>query len=466
MKIKGKRPNILVIMTDEERFPPPYENEAAKAFRLATGKGREAIAAHGMEFCRHYAAATACAPSRTSIFTGQYPSLHGVSQTPGVGKSSFDPNMFWLHPNTVPTLGSWFKQAGYETYWRGKWHLSYEDLIVPGTETALLSNDEHGQPYPDRQELYHAADNLAKYDFTGWIGPEPHGSSKANDGTNRDPGFADQVCRVLEDLDQKARTAPDEDNPWLLVSSFVNPHDIVFYGVPWFPRFKEMVKSGELPKIDPPPTLTESLATKPRAQRDYVLQYPKFYMPQVPNEEYYQFYYFLMAEVDRHILQVYEKLKATSFFENTIVLFTSDHGDTLGAHGGMHQKWYNAYEETLHVPMVISNPVLFDKPQQTQTLSSHVDLLPTLLSLADIDENEAIEKLRTNHSEVQPLVGRDLSPIVRGECDNEEADETVYFMTDDAVESGLSMDNGLTGRAIPRRHTTESCRNRDYQGRW
>lgn len=75
---------------------------------------------HGIEFVNHNAASTACAPSRTSIYTGQYPSLHGVAQTPGIGKSSFDQNMFWLEPNTVPTMGSWFRKAGYQTIYRGK----------------------------------------------------------------------------------------------------------------------------------------------------------------------------------------------------------------------------------------------------------------------------------------------------------------------------------------------------------
>ncbi|WP_368667205.1 MULTISPECIES: hypothetical protein [Myxococcus] len=65
-----------------------------------------------MEFLRHHTASTACAPSRTTLYTGQCPSFHGVSQTLGIGKSSFDPDMYWLAPNTVPTLGEYFRKRG------------------------------------------------------------------------------------------------------------------------------------------------------------------------------------------------------------------------------------------------------------------------------------------------------------------------------------------------------------------
>jgi arylsulfatase A-like enzyme len=67
------------------------------------------------------------------------------------------------------------------------------------------------------------------------------------------------------------------------------------------------------------------------------------------------------------------------------VVFTSDHGDLLGAHGDLHQKWYMAYDEAVHVPLIISNPRLFPEPQSTHTLTGHTDLLPTLLGLAGLD---------------------------------------------------------------------------------
>jgi len=444
MKINGKSPNFLIITIDEERFPPPYENPEAKKYREENSQCLAKMRNNGIEFVNHTAAATACAPSRTSIYTGQYPSLHGVSQTPGIGKSSFDQNMFWLEPSTVPTMGSWFREAGYQTLYRGKWHLSHEDIDIPGTQTNLLSNSTNGEPYPERISLYSQANRLNKHGFDAWVGPEPHGAQQNNSGTVRDPGFASQVCQSLAELEQQAKAG--DDTPFLLVSSFVNPHDIVLPRNPnWFPNFYTAQKDGTLPKVTPAPTQDESLADKPRCQKDYMYTYPRMYLPQAPDESYRQFYYYLMAEVNKHIATVYEALEQSIFADNTIVIFTSDHGDLLGAHGGLHQKWYTAYQEVIHVPFIISNPQLFKQAQQLDITTSHVDLLPTLLGLADIDVEAVLAKLAKNHSEAQPLVGRDLSKVILGEEDAK--DEPIYFMTNDNVEVGTDMTNIISGVA-------------------
>ncbi|WP_246329021.1 sulfatase-like hydrolase/transferase [Brevibacillus halotolerans] len=69
-----------------------------------------AFESYGMEFHRHYIGSAACCPSRATLFTGQYPSLHGVSQTVGVAKEAFDSDMFWLNRNTVPTRETIFEK--------------------------------------------------------------------------------------------------------------------------------------------------------------------------------------------------------------------------------------------------------------------------------------------------------------------------------------------------------------------
>src|SRR5262245_42819410 len=115
--MSDRRPNVLVIMTDEERYPTSYEDDALRQFRKTELPGQQELRARGTELHRHYTASTACAPSRTSLFTGHYPTLHGVRATDGAAKSAFDPAMYWLEPNTVPTLGHYFQKAGYRTFW-------------------------------------------------------------------------------------------------------------------------------------------------------------------------------------------------------------------------------------------------------------------------------------------------------------------------------------------------------------
>ncbi len=102
-------------------------------------------------------------------------------------------------------------------------------------------------------------------------------------------------------------------------------------------------------------------------------------------------------------------------FENTIVVFSSDHGDMQGAHGGMHEKWHVAYEEALHVPFIVSSPLLPGGERELSMPTTHADLIPTLMGLAGIDEGRALAALQADHSEARPLVGRDLSEAVRSD---------------------------------------------------
>ena len=80
--------------------------------------------------------------------------------------------------------------------------------------------------------------------------------------------------------------------------------------------------------------------------------------------------------------------------DDTIVVFTSDHGDMLGAHGGMQQKWCNAYDESVRVPMIVKGPGVATKEGGIATPTSHVDLIPTLMGLAGIDVERAASRCR------------------------------------------------------------------------
>jgi arylsulfatase A-like enzyme len=435
-----QKPNIFVFMVDELRYPMTYDGPELRAWMEQYLVAQRTFRETGVEFRRHHAASTACAPSRTSIFTGQYPSLHGVTQTDGLAKDAWDPGMFWLDPNTVPTLGDYFRAAGYRTFYKGKWHISFADLTVPGTHTSLKTNDDEGTAFPDRVALYENADRLEEFGFSGWVGPEPHGRDKSNCGWVRDKGFAQQATSLLDQLD-----ASPDDTPWLIVNSFVNPHDIVFFGIVW-KMFGFQFTNDTIPDIPEPPTQNEDLGSKPRCQKSYVEVYPKMVLPQPPIELYRKFYYYLQQEVDRYVAGVYERLKRSRFFDNTLIVFTSDHGEMLGAHGGMHQKWYNAYQESIRVPLIFSGPLVPSAPRCVDGITSHADLVPTLLGFAGIDVEQVQEKLSLDHTEVRRLVGRDLAAVVRGAA--QVPDEPIYFMTSDNVSSGMGQDTGRTYSAV------------------
>ena len=118
-----KKPDIVIIMTDEERAIPPYESAGVLTWRDRVLTGRRWFDEHGVSFTRHYTGSLACVPSRPTIFTGQYPDLHGVTQTDGIGKVYNDSRMRWLRRGEVPTLGNMasITFSGPKAFFRASW---------------------------------------------------------------------------------------------------------------------------------------------------------------------------------------------------------------------------------------------------------------------------------------------------------------------------------------------------------
>ncbi len=449
------RPDVVILMTDQERAAPPYEPPEVAAWRQSLGAAW--FTDHGVSFSRHYTGSLACVPSRPTLFTGQYPDVHGVTQTNGLGKMADDSRMRWLRPGEVPTLGHWFRAGGYDTHYQGKWHMSHADL-VGAAGVPLATNDDEGVVDGDAVQAYLDADPLDEFGFSGWIGPEPHGAALANSGLVRDPLFADRVVAWLEDRYARRRAGEAAAlRPFLLVASFVNPHDIVFapvwLGPAWLRRGSSDIPltAAEPPPIPASPTDDEDLSTKPAAQIAYRASYPTTYglAPAVERlyrnhaAEYRSLYYRLHAEVDGPLDRV-RRAVTEGGSSDAVLVRTSDHGELLGAHGGLHQKWFNLYDEATRVPFVIAR--VGSKATAGRAVdapTSHVDLVPTLLSAAGIDAASAAEELRGSHTEVHPLPGRDLMGVVDGDAEPDR-DRSVYLMTRDNMPEG---DSGASGMA-------------------
>lgn len=247
-----------------------------------------------------------------------------------------------------------------------------------------------------------------------------------------------------------------------------------------------------------PPTLSEDLSNKPRCQYDYSYKMgltlasklgwsiawhrdkgkkklPELWKdaalamnlsglpfqiqkdPEAWASAFIRFYAYLVQTVDQHIAQVLHALRESGQAENTIVLFMSDHGEYGGAHGMLMEKWHTAYEEAIHVPVVIQSSSINADPdmKQCDALTSHIDLLPTLIGLAGVDMKQRAkirEKLRIR-SEVPEPVGVDLTSLINdvgGRMTKEpikneavlEADGTtrrgVLFITDDDITAPLA----------------------------
>ena len=440
-----RRPNFLVIVVDEMRAAPVYESAALKRWRRQELATITALSQQAMSFENHHVMSCACAPSRASFFTGQYPSLHGVTQTDGAAKSALDEDLYWLDPTTVPTMGHWFRAAGYETFYKGKWHVSHADLLQPGTQLPLPSYDDQGNPEARLEQVYLEADRLNAFGFTGWVGPEPHGRSPLNMGTSGPRGSGRDKAYAQQGVEQLRRLRKS-NKPWLLVTSFVNPHDITIWGnltlaSPDYYLARQLAGSSvptDLFDQRYTQSAGEDLATKPSAQASYREVYESAFQPTLNNDAYRRFYYQMQANVDVQIGKVVKALQAGggAFYRDTVVIFLSDHGELLGAHGGLFQKWHQAYDEVLRVPFMVHNPRLFPRAKTTGALTSHADLLPTMLGLAGADIGRLSRRLKATHTEVRDFPGRDLSPLLLGERKASSYRRPVYFMADDEPTRG------------------------------
>ena len=198
-----------------------------------------------------------------------------------------------------------------------------------------------------------------------------------------------------------ASTETQGDAPWLTVCSFLNPHDDSLFGVLALAQGLRYHPS-QVPHVDQAPTRKEDLSTKPSCQQSYVDNWGTIIAPQPWIETHLKFYYQMQAEVGLQITRVLDALRETEAYENTIVIFSSDHGDMQGAHGGMHEKWHVAYEEALHVPFIVSSPLLPGGARELDIPTNHADLIPTLLGLTGIDPDQALARLQSDHTRRPP----------------------------------------------------------------
>ncbi|MCG8530867.1 MAG: sulfatase-like hydrolase/transferase, partial [Desulfovibrionales bacterium] len=189
-KLKGK-PNILVILTDQERatmhFPPGWEEENLKNMTK--------LKQNGFTFDRNYCNTCMCSPSRSTFFSSSYPSQHGVNRTLTYG-GDMSPSETTLDP-TIPNLATWLSGEGYNVQYRGKWHMS------KGATTEDPSPAE-----------------IATYGFMGWVAPDAGEDTKPeNFGggfANHDEMYIAQAVKFLRE--QKANPSKQ---PFCLIVSLV-----------------------------------------------------------------------------------------------------------------------------------------------------------------------------------------------------------------------------------------------------
>jgi choline-sulfatase len=398
--------NVILFLTDQERaiqhFPANWMRENLPGMRR--------LRRHGLSFETACTSACMCSPSRSSMMTGYFPAQHGVKYTLESNMEATEYPQVNL-PTSLPNLGTVMKAAGYDVVYKGKWHC------------AKPANGTTDEP-----------SDLERYGFDRWDPPDAGANQSIPQAGG---GYTNNDGRIIEDQGnyreakegalQYIDTVASAQQPFFLIISLVNPHDVLFYPSKTFEEsgYDSSWLAGD---IEVPPTNEEDLSTKPTVQEEFLKIFNLTGKPKKEAEKraYLNFYGNLMRSSDNYLVEVLNKLEAKGLYEDTLIIRTSDHGEMGLSHGGLRQKNFNFYEESLKVPLVYSNPKMFPKPETSDALVSHVDLLPTLASLAG-----APKSARRNWQ------GVDYSDIVLNPGRGKEPQDYVAFTYDD-FQSGQS----------------------------
>jgi len=380
-----RAPNIIVLMTDQERhhmhWPAGWAEKNLPALQR--------LKRNGLYFNRAYTAACQCSPSRALMMTGRFAPVNRVTRTflwPGL-----------VNQNRQPNIASLLRQkGGYEVVWKGKWHLSYAADAAPGNGGEDWSSADiavmekrygwSGWNPPDGGNAIERwqPTEFGKFDGLATLGgANPDNDGRYINGRNasvrgQTRGFGESAVDFLKNRASKL------DKPFCLFVSLINPHDVYVYPTSWKQAGYELDAFANL-GIELPPNYDDDLSTKPKVQKAARDSYNKFAPLHTPQarREYVNFYAYLNTVVDKHIMTVLDTLEETGLTNNTIVLRLADHGEGGLSHG-MREKAYTAYEEMIHIPLIVHNPKIFPEPVQTEAFYDHLDLLPTILDLAGI----------------------------------------------------------------------------------
>ena len=339
-----KNPNVLFILTDQLALQAigAYGNSFVNTPNI------DALAERGLRFEKSYCTAPVCSPSRSSLLTGRMPHETGIEVN--------GPDM----RAGIPNLGELFQKAGYETAYIGKWGV--------GTQRGF-----------DFAEAVHSEGVNRHY------------------GSDTDPLWVDQAIAFLE---------KPHDDPFLLVASLHNPHDICHWVMAHHHLTNETaledlppLPDNHEPDLDEPGFITRCrLRTHYGNEANWTTEWDKIWW-----RRYIDAYYQLVARVDREVGRILDALQDAGLEKDTLIVFTSDHGEGMAAH-----KWVvklMLYEEEAAVPFIISYPgVVPENTVDKRHLVSGVDLVPTVCDYAGVTCADNVTGVS-----VRPVIEEDLS---------------------------------------------------------
>ena len=387
------RPNILWICTDQQR----YDTIGALGNPHVSTPNIDRLVANGVAFTRTYCQSPICTPSRASFLTGMYPSRVHVN---GNGNECFP-------PDAPPLVTRTLADGGYDCGLIGKLHLaSAFQRIEPRVDDGYRYWQYSHAPRDDWE---------TGHDYSDWVRSQGESLKELTQSLDGVPAEFHQTTWCAEKTMEFIRQ--ERECPWLASVNIYDPHPPFnppkSYRDQFDPEqmpgalFKEsdLVQQEKLAGID--------FQSRGRHPDELDIRSPIIPLsPGVPESDLagkrdaktlQAAYYAMIKLVDDQLGRILDCLKETGQLDNTIVIFTSDHGETLGDHG-LIQKGCRFYEGLVRVPLIISWPGRFQAGLRCSGLTELVDIVPTLLEAAGLPVPSEMH-------------GRSLMPYLKGEED-------------------------------------------------
>jgi len=378
-----ERPNVLLIMTDYQRavdgpsLGSPFLDMPAL----------DRLCREGVVCDRYFCTSPICMPARYTLISGQYPHQHGQQE-----------NWPRWMPEDTPTLMEVLRRCGYHTIGVGKMHF-YPWNRMAGFERRVIADCKHHLNKPDDFQRMLQENGLERSDYLRLADEAdiPHVYDWPYDERLHIDAFVGAQARGIIERDEL-------EWPWFMWVSFNGPHN------PWDPprRYTEPYLQMDLPK---PVGCPGELEAKPKEHRRVRYNYTPEVVERIDRDPEHRdeiirqiraHYYGNLTLIDRQVEGVLDALEAKGELDNTLVIYTSDHGCALGDHDLIHKGLH--YDCDARVPFVVRYPGWFE-PRRVGGFASHVDFLPTLLSMLDLPVPAGVE-------------GVDFSALLSGEVES------------------------------------------------
>lgn len=360
-----RRPNILFVMVDEMRF----DAMSCAGHKIVETPNLDRLAKQGTRFTSAYTVSPVCSPARASVFTGRYAHVHGVvsNQLPANEGEIFLPSVL--------------KHYGYRTAISGKLH--YRPVRFDYGFDQFWSFSSEG-PTPEigfNAHLKKKFGSPAKWPRVAGTCPWPDDPLGGDVGVYKHPIEDFETEWITDRSLEYLRSRKGRTEPWFLFTSYLKPHSPSVEPQPWFSKYSpDRVPAPKLP----PDAHAIRMAQRERQRRHFVDD-PR--MCQVMAAIYYG----SIAHVDNQIGRLFTELDRLGMADNTLVLFTADHGNMLGDHG----RWFKGvqYEGSAHVPLIWRGLQGADENRggTVSQVIENTDLMPTILETAGIPVPDGVQ---------------------------------------------------------------------------